>query len=115
MAVRYPAGARGARFRAASQAAAPAQANAAEREQRIVLYGKADCPACRRVRRWFKVRRIGYHEVDVGESTRAAAELQERRKKIGVRHNLLPAVEVNGVLLESVSPKALRAALDKAN
>ena len=87
----------------------------ADGEQRIVVYAKADCSACRRVRRWFQTRRIAYYEVNVGESTRAAAALQEKRARQGIHHALLPAIEIDGVILKSVHPKAIRAALDKSN
>ncbi len=97
------------RSRKTSQAGA--QVKAAPPAGRVTLYASASCQGCKKARKWLAEQRIPYAEVDVEHDAKGARELNQKRIRSRVPGEALPVLDVNGVLIDGFSARAVEAAL----
>jgi len=74
----------------------------------VVMYVTSTCPVCRRARSWLARRGVSFVERDVGRDEQAAAELELKAHRQGVRADGVPVFDVRGKLIPGFDERALR-------
>jgi glutaredoxin 3 len=60
----------------------------------VIVYTTKDCPWCKKTKEFFKVNKIKFREVDVGEDEKAAEEMIRKSGQQAV-----PVIDINGEII----------------
>jgi glutaredoxin 3 len=104
-----PAPTKAPRIAAATDAGAAAPGDG-ERPQ-VVMYMSSSCPVCRNARTWLNRQHVSFVERNVGSDPAAAAELQQKARRAGIRADGVPVFDVGGRLIAGFDQRALSQAL----
>lgn len=73
----------------------------------VVLYGASWCGACRSAASFFRSRGVAFVEKDIERDPGAAAELQQKVARAGVRTNGIPVIDFRGTIVPGFDQRRL--------
>jgi glutaredoxin 3 len=73
---------------------------------KVIIYTSPTCPVCKRAKEYFAQKGIAYEEIDVATDRKAATEMVQRTKQMGV-----PVILINGTTQIGFNPLKLDVAL----
>lgn len=77
----------------------------------VIIYGASWCGPCHQAQAYLKKRGVPFVEKDIEDDPAAAAEMQKKLQKAGIRGGSIPVIDVRGKILVGFSPGAVDAAL----
>lgn len=75
----------------------------------ILVYTTQTCPWCKKVKEWFKSKRIKFTELDVTEEDKYRDQLIEKSSQLSV-----PVIDIDGEIIIGFDEKELETAVQKA-
>jgi len=76
----------------------------------VKVYSTPTCPWCHKVKDFLKEKKIKFTDVNVAEDRKAAREMIEKSRQMGV-----PVIDVNGTVIVGFDKQALEKALKLQN
>jgi glutaredoxin 3 len=73
---------------------------------KVIIYTSPTCPVCKRAKEYFAQKGIAYEEIDVATDRKAATEMVQKTKQMGV-----PVILINGTTQIGFNPFKLDVAL----
>lgn len=77
----------------------------------VIIYGASWCGPCHQAQAYLKKRGVPFVEKDIEDDPGAAAEMQKKLQRAGIRGGSIPVIDVKGKILVGFSPGAVDAAL----
>ena len=84
---------------------------AASTQPVVIIYGASWCGPCHQAQAYLKKRGVPFVEKDIEDDPGAAAEMQKKLQRAGIRGGSIPVIDVKGKILVGFSPGAVDAAL----
>lgn len=78
------------------------------------VYGAVWCGPCHQAERYLKKQGVKVHYYDIEKEPSRGREMQRKLRAAGKSGGTIPVIDINGVILQGFSPRAVNAALKKA-
>ncbi len=73
---------------------------------KVILYRTSSCPWCHKAEEFFKINKVKFTNIDVGENQKAAKEMIEKSNQQGV-----PVIDIDGKIIVGFDEQAIRKTL----
>ena len=74
---------------------------------KVTVYSTESCPWCHKAKDWLKEKKIDFTDHDVGNDSKAAAEMVEKSGQRGV-----PVIDIDGKIIIGFNEEKMKGALE---